>query len=143
MINTGLYGRSEKLNLTDMPTTTKSAAKAADKPAKKSPGKKTAAPAKAKKAADNYTDPELRERLKNEIMTGDKGGKPGQWSARKAQLLTHEYEKEGGTYKHEERTESQEHLENGLIRTGARPTGNPLSGATKRLGIYPLKPGKN
>lgn len=31
----------------------------------------------------NYTDPELREEVKNEVQQGDKGGKPGQWSARK------------------------------------------------------------
>ena len=32
-------------------------------------------------------------------MAGSKGGKPGQWSARKAQLVAQEYEKEGGGYK--------------------------------------------
>jgi hypothetical protein len=59
----------------------------------------------------DYTDPELRERLKEEIKEGDRGGKPGQWSARKSQLLTTEYEKAGGGYQHEgERTQSQEHL---------------------------------
>lgn len=31
----------------------------------------------------NYTDPELREEVKNQVQQGDKGGKPGQWSARK------------------------------------------------------------
>ena len=46
-----------------------------------------------------YTKPDLRERLKAKITKGDKGGKPGQWSARKAQLLTQEYEKAGGGYK--------------------------------------------
>jgi hypothetical protein len=45
-----------------------------------------------------YTKPELRERIKNRIMAGDKGGKPGQWSARKSQLLVQEYEKAGGGY---------------------------------------------
>jgi hypothetical protein len=64
-----------------------------------------------KKSDDNYTDPQLREKLKEEIKAGDKGGKPGQWSARKAQLLTHEYEKAGGGYQDEKRTESQQHLE--------------------------------
>jgi len=48
---------------------------------------------------NTYTKPSLRERLKNKIMTGDKGGKPGQWSARKAQLLASEYKKTGGGYK--------------------------------------------
>ncbi len=47
----------------------------------------------------NYTKPEVRERLKNRIMAGDKGGKPGQWSARKAQLLALEYRKAGGGYR--------------------------------------------
>lgn len=46
-----------------------------------------------------YTEPKLREKLKEEIKEGDKGGKAGQWSARKSQLLTKEYEKEGGGYK--------------------------------------------
>jgi len=45
-----------------------------------------------------YTKPELRERIKNRIMAGDKGGNPGQWSARKAQLLALEYRKAGGGY---------------------------------------------
>ena len=62
--------------------------------------------------AKDYTEPELRERLKDEIMAGDKGGKPGQWSARKSQLLTHEYESHGGGYKHEgQKTDAQKSLE--------------------------------
>ncbi len=62
--------------------------------------------------ARDYTDPELRERLKEEIKAGDKGGRPGQWSARKSQLLAHEYEAQGGGYRHEgERTASQRHLQ--------------------------------
>ena len=61
---------------------------------------------------DDYTEPELRARLKEEIKAGDRGGKPGQWSARKSQLLTSEYEKHGGGYRHEgERTENQQHLQ--------------------------------
>lgn len=45
-----------------------------------------------------YTKPELRERLKQQIMASGKGGDPGEWSARKAQLLASEYEKKGGGY---------------------------------------------
>jgi len=45
-----------------------------------------------------YTKPGLRERLKERIKQSDKGGKPGQWSARKSQLLVREYEKHGGGY---------------------------------------------
>jgi hypothetical protein len=45
-----------------------------------------------------YTNKKLRDRLKNEVMAGSKGGKPGQWSARKAQLLAQKYEAAGGGY---------------------------------------------
>ncbi|MEU7615838.1 hypothetical protein AB0M91_29120 [Micromonospora rifamycinica] len=45
-----------------------------------------------------YTKPELREHLKEEIRAGDRGGRPGQWSARKSQLLTREYQQRGGGY---------------------------------------------
>ena len=65
---------------------------------------------KTKKPEEIYTDPELREKIKDELMEGDKGGKPGQWSARKSQLLVHEYEAQGGGYLSEERTESQKSL---------------------------------
>ncbi len=41
----------------------------------------------------------MRKRLFNEIKRGSKGGKPGQWSARKAQLLASRYKKAGGGYK--------------------------------------------
>ena len=46
-----------------------------------------------------YTKPALRERIKKRITEGSKGGKPGQWSARKAQLVASEYKKAGGGYK--------------------------------------------
>lgn len=44
------------------------------------------------------TDPKLWEKVKAEVTAGDKGGKPGQWSARKAQMAVREYEKRGGGY---------------------------------------------
>ncbi|WP_174301587.1 hypothetical protein [Caulobacter sp. S45] len=47
------------------------------------------------------TDPKLWEKVKDEVTEGDKGGKPGQWSARKAQLAVGEYKKEGGGYEGE------------------------------------------
>lgn len=58
-----------------------------------------------------YTDPALRRRLKEQIQASDKGGKKGQWSARKSQLLVQQYEKHGGGYTSDERDEDQEHLE--------------------------------
>ncbi|WP_226381560.1 DUF5872 domain-containing protein [Falsiroseomonas ponticola] len=44
------------------------------------------------------TDPALWEKVKRRVMRGDKGGDPGEWSARKAQLAVAEYKKEGGGY---------------------------------------------
>ncbi|HLI75512.1 MAG TPA: hypothetical protein VKV02_01105 [Acidobacteriaceae bacterium] len=73
---------------------------------KKSSAKRSAA---ARNGADNYTKPELREKIKREVVAGDKGGRPGQWSARKAQLVAHEYVAEGGGYKHP-RNEAQQSL---------------------------------
>jgi hypothetical protein len=49
--------------------------------------------------AGNYTKPAMRKRLFNKIKAGTKGGKAGQWSARKAQMLAKEYKAAGGGYK--------------------------------------------
>ena len=49
--------------------------------------------------AGNYTKPAMRERLFNRIKAGGKGGKPGEWSARKAQMLATAYKKAGGGYR--------------------------------------------
>ena len=49
--------------------------------------------------AGNYTKPTMRKRLFNKIKAGSKCGKPGQWSARKAQMLAREYKSAGGGYK--------------------------------------------
>ena len=48
--------------------------------------------------AGNYTKPTMRKRLFNKIMAGSKGGKPGQWSGRKAQMLAKQYKAKGGGY---------------------------------------------
>jgi hypothetical protein len=50
-------------------------------------------------AAGNYTKPTMRKNLFEKIKAGTKGGEPGEWSARKAQLLAVEYKKKGGSYK--------------------------------------------
>ena len=49
--------------------------------------------------AGNYTKPALRKRIFNRIKAGGKGGAPGQWSARKAQMLAKAYKAAGGGYK--------------------------------------------
>ena len=49
--------------------------------------------------AGNYTKPKMRKRMFRRILAGTKGGKAGQWSARKAQLLAARYKKAGGGYR--------------------------------------------
>jgi|TARA_R110000803_G_scaffold151234_1_gene216409 hypothetical protein len=49
--------------------------------------------------AGNYTKPTLRKKLFNQIKASGKGGSPGQWSARKAQMLAKRYKEAGGGYK--------------------------------------------
>ena len=49
--------------------------------------------------AGNYTKPTMRKNLFNRIKAGSKGGKPGQWSARKAQMLAKQYKAKGGGYR--------------------------------------------
>jgi hypothetical protein len=41
----------------------------------------------------------MRKRLFEKIKAGTKGGKAGQWSARKAQMLARKYKAKGGGYK--------------------------------------------
>jgi len=66
-------------------------AKAKAKPKKKTKSKVN--------EAGNYTKPSLRKRIFSRIKSGTKGGKAGQWSARKAQMLASAYKKAGGGYK--------------------------------------------
>ena len=46
-----------------------------------------------------YTKPGLRKTIFNKVKAGSKGGDPGEWSARKAQLMAKEYKAAGGGYK--------------------------------------------
>ena len=75
---------------------------------KKSSTAKTTAKAKPKRgyakggstvnAAGNYTKPSMRKSLVASVKAGSKGGKPGQWSARKAQMVAKQYKAKGGGY---------------------------------------------
>jgi hypothetical protein len=49
--------------------------------------------------AGNYTKPGMRKAIFERIKAGGKGGAPGQWSARKAQMMAQQYKKAGGGYK--------------------------------------------
>jgi len=56
-----------------------------------------------------HTDPKLWEKVKREVTEGTKGGKAGQWSARKAQMATAQYKREGGGYRGEKREDNSLH----------------------------------
>ena len=49
--------------------------------------------------AGNYTKPTMRKRLFQRILASSKGGRAGQWSTRKAQMLAKMYKARGGGYK--------------------------------------------
>jgi hypothetical protein len=59
----------------------------------------TAKPKSKVNQAGNYTKPTMRKRLFESIKAGGKGGRPGQWSARKAQMLAKQYKAKGGGYR--------------------------------------------
>ncbi|MBA3426125.1 MAG: hypothetical protein H0U04_16670 [Rubrobacter sp.] len=65
----------------------------------------------SKDYGEKYTHPEMREEIKEEIKASGKGGKEGQWSARKSQLLSQEYEKRGGGYKDRGKDQDQRNLQ--------------------------------
>jgi len=45
------------------------------------------------------SDPGKWKRIVASVKASSKGGKPGQWSARKAQMLAMQYKKAGGGYR--------------------------------------------
>ncbi len=50
-------------------------------------------------SAGVYTKPTLRKRIFERVKAGSKGGRAGQWSGRKAQMLAREYKAKGGGYR--------------------------------------------
>lgn len=80
-----------------------------------------------------YTDSALRERIKKRIMVGEKGGKAGQWSARKAQLLAQEYEKAGGGYTGS-KTAAQKSLSKWTKEDWGTRSGKPSTQGSKATG---------
>lgn len=80
-----------------------------------------------------YTNPQLRERIKNRILAGNKGGRPGQWSARKAQLLAQAYEKAGGGYSGS-KTKKQKSLSKWTKEDWGTRSGKPSTQGPKATG---------
>lgn len=80
-----------------------------------------------------YTNPELRNRIKNKVMASSKGGKPGQWSARKAQLVAQEYKKAGGGYSGA-KTSKQKSLSKWTKEEWGTKSGKPSTQGSKATG---------
>jgi len=107
-------------------------------PAKKTAPRKAAAKKSSAKASEQaYTKPALRERLKAEIMAGEKGGRAGQWSARKSQLLTHAYEAAGGGYKTGKKTAAQKSLKKWAEEEWTTADGKPAERGKKTARYLP------
>jgi hypothetical protein len=80
-----------------------------------------------------YTKPTLRETIKNRILAQGKGGAPGQWSARKAQMLALEYKKSGGGYRGE-KTQSQKSLTKWTREEWGTKSGKPSTQGPEATG---------
>jgi hypothetical protein len=86
-----------------------------------------------------YSNPELRNRIKARILAGGKGGKPGQWSARKAQMVAQEYKAKGGKYKSGP-TSKQKSLKRWTKQEWRTPSGKPSVQGPKATGeVYAPK----
>lgn len=81
----------------------------------------------------SYTKPGLRESIKNRILAGSKGGRPGQWSARKAQLVAQAYKKAGGGYTGS-KTSKQRSLSKWTKEDWGTKSGKPSTQGSKATG---------
>jgi hypothetical protein len=80
-----------------------------------------------------YTKPALRKRIVASVKAGSQGGKPGQWSARKAQLVAQKYEKAGGGYSGE-KTSAQKNLSKWTKEEWGTKSGKPSTQGPKATG---------
>lgn len=80
-----------------------------------------------------YTKPALRESIKKRVLAGTKGGKAGQWSARKAQLVAQAYEKAGGGYSGS-KTKKQASLSKWTKEEWGTKSGKPSTQGPKATG---------
>ena len=81
----------------------------------------------------SYTKPELRKNILKRVMASSKGGKPGQWSARKAQIVANEYEKAGGGYSGPKK-ESQRSLSKWTREKWRTKSGKPSTQGSEATG---------
>lgn len=100
---------------------------------------KTRPAARRRTIENTYSDPALRERLKNEIRAAAKGGEPGTWSARKSQLLTLAYQKQGGGYLQRHPNSKQRDLSEWTKQDWQTSDGKPARRATGTTRYLPKK----
>ena len=80
-----------------------------------------------------HTDEAKWKRTVASVKAGDKGGRPGQWSARKAQLATQRYQKSGGGYKGP-KTEAQQSLSKWTGEDWGTKSGKPSTQGPEATG---------
>lgn len=79
------------------------------------------------------TDEPKWKRIVASVKAGSKGGSPGQWSARKAQLATQRYKKSGGGYSGA-KTEAQKSLSKWTKEDWGTKSGKPSTQGSKATG---------
>jgi hypothetical protein len=80
-----------------------------------------------------YTKPTLRKRIVAQVKASSSGGKPGQWSARKAQLAGQKYKAAGGGYSGE-KTAGQKSLSKWTSEKWTTKSGKPSTQGSKATG---------
>ena len=79
------------------------------------------------------TDETKWKRIVASVKAGGKGGNPGQWSARKAQLATQQYKKSGGGYSGP-KTKAQKSLSKWTDEKWGTKSGKPSTQGPKATG---------
>lgn len=80
-----------------------------------------------------YNKPDLRKRIVAAVKAGNKGGRAGQWSARKAQIANQRYEKAGGGYTGG-KTKAQSNLSKWTAEEWRTKSGKPSTQGPKATG---------
>jgi len=80
-----------------------------------------------------YTKPDLRHRIVAAVKAGTAGGKAGQWSARKAQIVAQRYKKAGGGYSGS-KTKAQSNLSKWTKEEWRTKSGKPSTQGPKATG---------
>ena len=83
--------------------------------------------------AKNYTKPGLRAKIVASVKASDQGGKPGEWSARKSQIVAQRYKKAGGGYKGA-KTAPQKSLSTWTKQEWTTKSGKPSTQGPKATG---------